>query len=187
MCVCSKRVFCYRCMRVNVYEHTGRRSFILNLANKFGGNRGNPTTKITASSNEKIFSNCFFLHTISNKMFTQLLLNKFFESNMWLQWQDHSNENHFKTQLCLNFFIDTMYNSGKKKFNSPHNLCLKRTTCFGANTKNGRFAQSFHMCLRCVDVSLHNMCTKKKCACKKEIENEKKMCMLIRAKARKKK
>lgn len=47
-----------------------------------------------------------------------------------------------------------------RKFNSPHNLCFKCTTCFGTNAKNGRFAQSLHMCLQCVDVSLRNVCYK---------------------------
>lgn len=52
------------------------------------------------------------------------------------------------------FFIVT------QKFNSPHNLCFERTTCFGTNAKNGRFAQSFHMCFLCVDVLLlHNVCS----------------------------
>lgn len=38
-CMRSKRVFHCDGMRVNVYEHTGRRAAILNFASKFGGNQ----------------------------------------------------------------------------------------------------------------------------------------------------
>lgn len=169
-------------MRVNVYEHTGRRSFILNLANKFGGNQGNPTTKITASSKEKNIPNCFFFCTQFRNVHLTVI-----KSIFWIEYvAAMARPFKWKTTLKLNYAwisLSIQCITRKKKisihrtiFASNVPLALEqiqkmaalpnRFTCvFDALTFR------FIICVR-----------KKKCAC----EKEKKVRMLMRAKARKK-
>lgn len=108
----------------------------------------NPTTKTTVQKKNEI---CILIPSMANNVLYISI-----EYDIYNMKQFYNS-----VKLCFQSLLVTMYNTQKMKKIiqlTAQSSLPNRTTCFGTNAKNGRFTQSFHMCLRCVDVLHIIMC-----------------------------